>query len=473
MIAIRRESVLIVVALAALHGMSCYDTNTQRCADGLRCAVGYECIPLATDSTVWQCVAGGCGDGLLEQEEECDDGNVEDGDGCSADCRFEGCGNGVIEGNEQCDDGNNRGGDGCSADCLSGESCGNGLLDLAGNEQCDDGNIEPGDGCSAVCKFEECGNGFVDADELCDDDNNVSGDGCSADCLSLEVCGNGRIDVAAGEICDDGNVSDGDGCAADCQALRNIARGQCYLVSDGTDELLIIDRTNPDPSGNTVAIGPLGPFFDVEAIALETATGILFGADGVEGGGAGRLGIIDTDTGAFIPLPEDMGIGVGVAGTISFEDVDGLAFDPTTGVLYGSVRQRAGPDLLIKLDPLTGSHIADGFGEGIDYVVIPSTGAAEDIDDIAIDLDGTLYGIANETGVSDRLVVIDKNTGATTDVGPTVIDDIESLDFDIAGSLWGSSGSNNELFSIDKTIGVAFIAAPIALGGDHEALDCL
>ncbi len=131
-----------------------------------------------------------------------------------------GCGNGLLEANEVCDDGNTADGDGCSADCLSNESCGNGFLDAAVGEQCDDGNAISGDGCSADClSNESCGNGIVDslAGERCDDGNNRSGDGCSADCLSNESCGNGILDAAAGEQCDDGNQRDGDGCDSLCQ----------------------------------------------------------------------------------------------------------------------------------------------------------------------------------------------------------------------------------------------------------------
>ena len=59
-----------------------------------------------------------CGDGSLDEGEECDDGNNEDGDGCSALCIIEYCGDGIVNGFlEECDDGNNEDGDGCSADC--------------------------------------------------------------------------------------------------------------------------------------------------------------------------------------------------------------------------------------------------------------------------------------------------------------------------------------------------------------------
>lgn len=63
-----------------------------------------------------------CGNGILEPTEECDDGNVLNGDGCSAACKIEipkgpVCGNGIIESPEACDDGNTVSGDGCSSVC--------------------------------------------------------------------------------------------------------------------------------------------------------------------------------------------------------------------------------------------------------------------------------------------------------------------------------------------------------------------
>ncbi|UCF34440.1 MAG: DUF4215 domain-containing protein [Phycisphaerales bacterium] len=69
-----------------------------------------------------------CGDGILDPGEECDDGNNEDGDGCSATCELEGyCGDGILDPGEECDDGNNEDGDGCSAECEleepGGEGC--------------------------------------------------------------------------------------------------------------------------------------------------------------------------------------------------------------------------------------------------------------------------------------------------------------------------------------------------------------
>mgnify|MGYP006273011213 CR=1 FL=1 len=61
-----------------------------------------------------------CGNGIIEGDEECDDGNTEDGDGCSGLCTIEStpvCGNGILETGEECDDNNTVNGDGCSSNC--------------------------------------------------------------------------------------------------------------------------------------------------------------------------------------------------------------------------------------------------------------------------------------------------------------------------------------------------------------------
>lgn len=118
----------------------------------------------------------GCGDGVKSGAEECDDGNLASGDGCSSACLLElgwqcpiagaacsstTCGNGIREGQEQCDDGNLRPYDGCSPTCQKEAVCPNGVCtDVCGDgfkvdsEQCDDGNVANGDGCSSTCTIE-------------------------------------------------------------------------------------------------------------------------------------------------------------------------------------------------------------------------------------------------------------------------------------------------------------------------------
>lgn len=161
-------AVLVLASAAAAALSSCFfDTKTTLCeASGLRCRPGQTC---AADQAA--CIsAGGCGDGIRSGSEICDDGNVNDGDGCSK-------------------------------DCMSDETCGNGVVDEVKEERCDP--AVPGTtNCSDECKLQVCGNRILDPDETCDDGNQVSGDGCSASCVSKEVCGNGIKDSAVGEDCD-------------------------------------------------------------------------------------------------------------------------------------------------------------------------------------------------------------------------------------------------------------------------------
>jgi cysteine-rich repeat protein len=171
------------------------------------------------------CLPPGCGNRALDPQEVCDDGNTQNGDGCSSDCRSdETCGNGIVDPSvgENCDDGNTVSGDGCRANCVL-PACGNGVVDGESNEECDEGaanSNEPDASCRVNCLVRRCGDGVIDelAGEVCDDGNVVSGDGCRPDCQSDETCGNGLIDALKGEECDDGNSLAGDGCDSLCRS---------------------------------------------------------------------------------------------------------------------------------------------------------------------------------------------------------------------------------------------------------------
>ena len=180
-----------------------------------------------------------CGNGVVESDEDCDDGNAKSGDGCSASCRnecrwfgangiFDVCGDGIRDPGERCDDGNTVSGDGCSNDCLQ---------------------VEPGYRCTSPGKActPECGDGLVTAPEKCDDGNDVDGDGCTRFCLIEPgwecsgpnctprrpiVDGGAVIGLPTGpaEYCGDGIVSGAEAC--DLGALNGVAypdRAGCSL----------------------------------------------------------------------------------------------------------------------------------------------------------------------------------------------------------------------------------------------------
>ena len=127
-----------------------------------------------------------CGDGIIDDSEECDDGG-ESGY-CNSDCTYSVCGDEKpnLSAGEECDDGIVTAS--CDIDCTFSE-CGDGTLNTIASEECDDGNANSGDGCDAVCKVEVpadhyCGDGNIDPGEECDDGNTNSGDGCDDTCFN-------------------------------------------------------------------------------------------------------------------------------------------------------------------------------------------------------------------------------------------------------------------------------------------------
>ncbi|MEM9072441.1 MAG: DUF4215 domain-containing protein [Myxococcota bacterium] len=204
-----------------------------------------------------------CGNGVIDARigEMCDDGNNEDGDECQSNCALPRCGDGIMDGEEVCDDGNSEPGDGCNPQCTSDESCGNNVIDIVRGELCDDGNTEVGDGCGATCQLEVCGNMILDPGEICDDGNNIAGDDCGPACRSDETCGNGIVDVDLEEQCDDGNERSRDRCSSRCSAevplyseieLRDRPPRRGAIVYDGANDRLV--RFGGE--------GPLGERFD-------------------------------------------------------------------------------------------------------------------------------------------------------------------------------------------------------------------
>jgi TQXA domain-containing protein len=188
-----------------------------RCGDGVKNQPAEQCDDgnlVNGDGCDANCTPTSCGNGIVTAGEQCDDGNTTSGDGCDANCKPTGCGNGVVTAGESCDDGNQVNGDGCDQNCKP-TGCGNGIV--TAGEECDDGNLANGDTCEADCTLPRCGNGVVDAGEQCDDGNTAGGDACEADCM-LPLCGNGVVD--AGEQCDDGNQVSGDACEPDCTTPR-------------------------------------------------------------------------------------------------------------------------------------------------------------------------------------------------------------------------------------------------------------
>ena len=154
-----------------------------------------------------------CGDGMVDANEECDDGNTIDADACSNMCKPAECGDGVVQLGEECDDANADDEDECTNDCTDPE-CGDGIVQEP--EECDLGSGNADDAvCTSQCMNAYCGDGLVGPGESCDDGNDNDEDECTNDCASPD-CGNGVEQEDLGEECDDGNDDDTDDCTNAC-----------------------------------------------------------------------------------------------------------------------------------------------------------------------------------------------------------------------------------------------------------------
>ena len=288
-------------------GYKCIGSMTAPCSlcTGSNTYANYPCCTTANGEQCKQ-ISNGYGDKILDPDgfEECDDGNTQNGDGCSSTgkiepgfvCRTAGkacepiCGDGKQVANEECDDGNRKGGDGCSANCTlelgyycktPGSPC---VLDTCGNNFVGPNEIcDGGAGCSAdchnvtsgycyskskgvhTCATKECGNYILEYGEQCDDGNKLGGDGCSDTCTveyayecptgidCRPICGDGKVMAQLGEKCDLGSQNGkGKGCSVTCQVEEGFT---CTDPSTNFPDKVNLDVTYRDFVGRNLSSG--------------------------------------------------------------------------------------------------------------------------------------------------------------------------------------------------------------------------
>jgi cysteine-rich repeat protein len=195
-------------------------------------------------------VDGICGDGILQGEEECDEGIDDNSDfipnRCRTDCTNPVCGDGVTDPlfAEACDDQNTVDDDCCRNNCQAAV-CGDGVRTCT--EECDDGAANSdteADACRTSCMDADCGDGTIDTGEECDDDNETDEDGCSRLCFD-EFCGDEIIQEGLGEECDNG-FDNGTG-PDECRPAGHPFECQNAQCGDG-----IVDSKEECDDGNSV-----------------------------------------------------------------------------------------------------------------------------------------------------------------------------------------------------------------------------
>ena len=133
----------------------------------------------------------------------------------------------------------------------------------------------------------------------------------------------------------------------------------------GDDLVTAVDLLDSDPSTNETPLGTGTGTTGLRGLAIQPSTTALFGAT------TDQLGVISRSDGVFTPRPAPFGSANGSVGVVALDSVQGIAFDPSTGVLFG-IHNRPDntvTDLLFQIDPFAGSVVTGAFG-GDDYIEI-------------------------------------------------------------------------------------------------------
>jgi cysteine-rich repeat protein len=192
------------------------------------------------------------GDGVKASEEDPGYGHIGDSTDCWGCHGFAvpapGCGNTIVEGTEECDDGNLADGDCCSATCTfeaDGSSCSDGQF-CNGGETCD------GSGTCEAGVPVDCGDGVDCTNDSCDETNDV--------CVNAPDNGNCADDglfCNGQNICDPvaGCVSTGDPCLP---AEVCYEAGDACIPSTGKVTICHIPPGNPSKAKTkSIGAGPM------------------------------------------------------------------------------------------------------------------------------------------------------------------------------------------------------------------------
>lgn len=202
------------LAFLVLSVAACGDNRIHSQADG-----GVDAPP--------DTVAATCGNGLVEQSEDCDDGNTDADPVCDASCRFT-CGNGVVDADfdEACDTSIATGTGACPTACTDSDACTSDVL--------------AGSACAATCMFAPI-TAAADGDGCCPSGANANSDD---DCEAM--CGNGILE--SGESCDTGITVGAGACPLACD--DNVACTTDTLTANGSCDAACVFTPITTPADN-------------------------------------------------------------------------------------------------------------------------------------------------------------------------------------------------------------------------------
>jgi WD40 repeat protein len=185
----------------------------------------------------------------------------------------------------------------------------------------------------------------------------------------------------------------------------------------------------------------------------EPEAGVLWGSSSGGSINPGSVYTINPNTGSatFVGSTE-------VVGGRDVPEVSGIAFDPTTGTMYGITGSACSGAILITINPTTGVGTVVGplVGPGFDGTLTQRCEGGSD--SLTFAADGTLYagGWNGGTTIGGKLMKIDKDTGQVLELLQTPDGaHLAGLAFDPSGTLWASRGGNIEgsIHTVDPSTG--------------------
>ena len=231
----------------------------------------------------------------------------------------------------------------------------------------------------------------------------------------------------------------------------------CFTVGQTQSLVSSFQQSN----GEEIGIGTL----EAGVVRALTFGGLgtpeLFASDG------DALGSIDLRALSFLPIGEGFGSGNGNAGTVVFDSVSGLSYDSDNDRLLGLQQRADAPDLLLVVDPETGSHVASPFpGSTDDYIVLDGENCSEELTSIS-NAPGTEQLFASD---GSRLLRIDLESGDCENIG-NFGREVTSLSFAEGAQLFGLTNSGAVL-QIDQENAVATEISKLSLDTSYFGLAC-
>lgn len=165
------------------------------------------------------------------------------------------------------------------------------------------------------------------------------------------------------------------------------------LYAQGSDGSFTFYTIDPTTGASLGALSTSAAFNGMEFV-----NGVLYATAITGGGNPSDLVTVDPATGVLTNI-----------GATGFGPISGLAYDRSTGVMYGVTGGGSGPSNLITLNLTTGAG-----------TLVASTGQ-DKIGSIRFGSNGVLYGgVTGNTALNPNyLITINKTTGAVSPVGDT------------------------------------------------------